>query len=202
MVVVLGNGERTATRVPPTHKSDRFWFRQVPVNAVFSSAVCMSRNVSYPVRLGFRRTSIVIIPSGPYYCGIGTDKAFGHDIVDAHNKACLYAGINISGINGEVMSVGVSSWTCCGHICRRMNCGWHVTFLRHLEKQDELLMMLIDQCHMNYINFKRVLAMEYIDGIPILNLRDEIIKRGINPDGKLAAAAKQNIIKSLTLAVK
>ncbi|KAJ0586664.1 putative glutamine synthetase [Helianthus annuus] len=178
MVVVLGNGERTAARVPPTHKSDRFWFRQVPVNAVFSSAVCMSRNVSYPVRIGFRRTSIVIIPSGPYYCGIGTDKAFGHDIVDAHNKACLYAGINISGINGEVMSVGVSSWTCCGHICRRMNCGWHVTFLR------------------------RVLAMEYIDGIPILNLRDEIIKRGINPDGKLAAAAKQNILKSLTLAVK
>ncbi|KAM0070300.1 putative glutamine synthetase [Helianthus debilis subsp. tardiflorus] len=69
-------------------------------------------------------------PQGPYYCGIGTDKAFGHDIVDAHNKACLYAGINISGINGEVMSVGVSSWTCYGHICRRMNCGWHVTFLR------------------------------------------------------------------------
>ncbi|KAM0057435.1 putative glutamine synthetase [Helianthus debilis subsp. tardiflorus] len=27
---------------------------------------------------------------GPYYCGIGTDKAFSHDIVDAHNKACLY----------------------------------------------------------------------------------------------------------------
>lgn len=33
--------------------------------------------------------------------------------------------------------------------------------------------------------------MEYIDGIPILNLKDEIIKRGINPDGKIAAAAKQ-----------
>ncbi|KAK9049464.1 hypothetical protein SSX86_031568 [Deinandra increscens subsp. villosa] len=38
---------------------------------------------------------------------------------------------------------------------------------------------------------RRVLTMEYIDGIPILNLKDEIIKRGINPDGKLAAAAKQ-----------
>jgi glutamine synthetase len=24
-------------------------------------------------------------------------------VVDAHYKACLYAGINISGINGEVM---------------------------------------------------------------------------------------------------
>nr|AHJ10960.1 cytosolic glutamine synthetase 1 isoform 2 [Lemna minor] len=42
-------------------------------------------------------------PQGPYYCGIGVDKAFGREIVDAHYKACLYAGINISGINGEVM---------------------------------------------------------------------------------------------------
>ncbi|KAJ9568241.1 hypothetical protein OSB04_004207 [Centaurea solstitialis] len=47
---------------------------------------------------------------------------------------------------------------------------------------------------------RRVLVMEYIDGIPILNLKDEIIKRGIDPDGKIAAAAKQNILKSLTLA--
>ncbi|GFZ12298.1 hypothetical protein Acr_23g0006830 [Actinidia rufa] len=42
-------------------------------------------------------------PQGPYYCGIGADKAFGRDIVDSHYKACLYAGINISGVNGEVM---------------------------------------------------------------------------------------------------
>lgn len=47
---------------------------------------------------------------------------------------------------------------------------------------------------------RRVLVMEYIDGIPILNLGDEIAKRGINPRGKIAAAAKQNILKSLTLA--
>ncbi|PHT30857.1 Glutamine synthetase cytosolic isozyme 2 [Capsicum baccatum] len=56
---------------------------------------------------------------GPYYCGIGAGKAFGRDIVDAHYKACLYAGIHISGINGEVMpgqrefqvgpSVGIAS---------------------------------------------------------------------------------------------
>ncbi|MED6155378.1 gamma-glutamylcysteine synthetase [Stylosanthes scabra] len=42
-------------------------------------------------------------PQGPYYCGAGADKSFGRDIVDAHYKACLYAGINISGTNGEVM---------------------------------------------------------------------------------------------------
>ncbi|MQM08225.1 hypothetical protein Taro_041080, partial [Colocasia esculenta] len=42
-------------------------------------------------------------PQGPYYCGVGADKAFGREIVDSHYKACLYAGINVSGINGEVM---------------------------------------------------------------------------------------------------
>ncbi|TYG55585.1 hypothetical protein ES288_D09G285700v1 [Gossypium darwinii] len=47
---------------------------------------------------------------------------------------------------------------------------------------------------------RRVLVMEYIDGIPILKLGDEMAKRGINPGGKMAAAAKQNILKSLTLA--
>ncbi|XP_028101209.1 glutamine synthetase root isozyme 5-like isoform X3 [Camellia sinensis] len=36
------------------------------------------------------------------------DKAFGRDDVDSHYKACLYAGINISGINGEVMLGQVS----------------------------------------------------------------------------------------------
>lgn len=42
-------------------------------------------------------------PQGPYYCGNGTGKAFGRDVVDAHYKACLYANINISGTNAEVM---------------------------------------------------------------------------------------------------
>ena len=42
-------------------------------------------------------------PQGPYYCGNGAGKVFGRDIVDSHYKACLYAGINISGTNAEVM---------------------------------------------------------------------------------------------------
>ncbi|XP_019159571.1 PREDICTED: uncharacterized protein LOC109156165 isoform X2 [Ipomoea nil] len=47
---------------------------------------------------------------------------------------------------------------------------------------------------------RRVLVMEYIDGIPILKMGDEMAKRGINPSGRLAVAAKQNILKSLSLA--
>eukprot|EP00559_Dactyliosolen_fragilissimus_P007013 CAMPEP_0184855398 /NCGR_PEP_ID=MMETSP0580-20130426/664_1 /TAXON_ID=1118495 /ORGANISM="Dactyliosolen fragilissimus" /LENGTH=419 /DNA_ID=CAMNT_0027349909 /DNA_START=58 /DNA_END=1317 /DNA_ORIENTATION=- len=42
-------------------------------------------------------------PQGPYYCSVGPENSFGRHITDAMYKACLYAGINISGTNGEVM---------------------------------------------------------------------------------------------------
>lgn len=42
-------------------------------------------------------------PQGPYYCGVGADKAYGRDIAESHYKCCMYAGIQISGINAEVM---------------------------------------------------------------------------------------------------
>lgn len=41
-------------------------------------------------------------PQGPYYCGVSGSKMFGRDISDAHFKACVYAGIKISGTNAEV----------------------------------------------------------------------------------------------------
>jgi len=40
---------------------------------------------------------------GPYYCSVGANSAFGRDLSDMHYKACLYAGIKISGTNAEVM---------------------------------------------------------------------------------------------------
>jgi len=42
-------------------------------------------------------------PQGPYYCGVGADKAYGRFLVDAHYKASIYAGVKIAGTNGEVM---------------------------------------------------------------------------------------------------
>lgn len=42
-------------------------------------------------------------PQGPYYCSAGAGVAIARDIAEVHYRACLYAGINISGINGEVM---------------------------------------------------------------------------------------------------
>ena len=32
-------------------------------------------------------------PHGPYYCAVGTGNVFGQDVVEAHFRACLYAGV-------------------------------------------------------------------------------------------------------------
>jgi len=42
-------------------------------------------------------------PQGPFYCGVGTGKAYGRDLVEAHTQACIDAGLMIYGINAEVM---------------------------------------------------------------------------------------------------
>lgn len=41
-------------------------------------------------------------PQGPYYCSVGGANAFGRNIIEEHLDACLEAGINVEGINGEV----------------------------------------------------------------------------------------------------
>jgi len=42
-------------------------------------------------------------PQGPYYCSAGADVAFGRDMIEEHLRMICEAGINCSGINGEVM---------------------------------------------------------------------------------------------------
>ncbi|MGI9472207.1 MAG: glutamine synthetase beta-grasp domain-containing protein [Rubripirellula sp.] len=42
-------------------------------------------------------------PQGPYYCSVGHGKAVGREIVEEHLELCLEAGLNVEGINAEVM---------------------------------------------------------------------------------------------------
>ncbi|MEM9826053.1 MAG: glutamine synthetase beta-grasp domain-containing protein [Planctomycetota bacterium] len=42
-------------------------------------------------------------PQGPYYCSVGGGKAVGRDVIEEHLEMCLEAGINVEGINAEVM---------------------------------------------------------------------------------------------------
>ncbi len=42
-------------------------------------------------------------PQGPYYCAAGADVTFGRDIIEEHLQMCIAAGLQISGINAEVL---------------------------------------------------------------------------------------------------
>lgn len=66
---------------------------------------------------------------GPYYCSVGTDKAFGRQIVLEHYNACLSAGIEICGWNAEVMP---SQWEFQIGICNGISVGDHLIAARYL----------------------------------------------------------------------
>ena len=53
--------------------------------------------------LGFGEDRRFPAAQGPYYCGVGADEVFGRSLVEEHLQACVTAGIQISGINAEVM---------------------------------------------------------------------------------------------------
>ncbi len=42
-------------------------------------------------------------PQGPFYCGVGADEVFGRPIVEEHMDLSVRSGIEISGVNAEVM---------------------------------------------------------------------------------------------------
>lgn len=46
-------------------------------------------------------------PQGQYYCGVGSDEVHVRILAEKHAEACLKAGLNIRGINAEVM---LSQW--------------------------------------------------------------------------------------------
>jgi len=60
-------------------------------------------NLDERTPLGWPEAGMPSRPQGPYYCSVGPENNFGRAITDSMYKACLYAGIAISGVNGEVM---------------------------------------------------------------------------------------------------
>jgi len=68
-------------------------------------------------------------PQGPYYCSVGTENAFGRVLAEIHYKCCLYAGIAISGINGEVMP---GQWEYQVGPCEGIASGDQLTISRYL----------------------------------------------------------------------
>jgi len=75
-------------------------------------------------------------PQGPYYCGVGADKVYGRAILEAHYRACMYAGIKIAGTNAEVMP---GQWEFQVGPCEGIQMGdhlWMARFLLHRVAED------------------------------------------------------------------
>ncbi|XP_077996741.1 glutamine synthetase-like [Glandiceps talaboti] len=100
-------------------------------------------------------------PQGPYYCAVGADNVYGRDILEAHYRACLYAGVTISGTNAEVMP---AQWEFQVGPCEGIEMGdhlWMARFLLHRVCEDFGVVASLDPkpmpgdwngagCHTNY----------------------------------------------------
>ncbi len=53
--------------------------------------------------LGFPAPGYYPPPQGPFYCSVGAEFNIGRNIVEEHLDACIEAGLNIEGVNAEVM---------------------------------------------------------------------------------------------------
>lgn len=87
------NHRHEAAKLFKAHKDEEVWFGLEQEYTLFDS---------YDNVYGWPKGGYPA-PQGPYYCGVGAGKVYARDVIEAHYRACLYAGINISGINAEVM---------------------------------------------------------------------------------------------------
>ncbi|KAB0345344.1 hypothetical protein FD754_022270 [Muntiacus muntjak] len=116
-------------------------------------------------------------PQGPYYCGVGADKAYCRDIAEVHHRACLQAGIKIWGRNAEVMPV---QWEFQIGPCEGINIGdhlWVACFILHR------IPFLKTGCHANF----STKAMQEENG---LNKRHQYRIRAYDPKGTLGNARR------------
>jgi len=68
-------------------------------------------------------------PQGPYYCSVGNKVNYGREVMNAHYKACLNAGIKIYGTNCEVMP---GQWEFQVGNCKGIEAADHLWMARYL----------------------------------------------------------------------
>jgi glutamine synthetase len=89
-----GSPHRTNGRATIADDDDDFWFGFEQEYTIWDPE--SNKPIGFPVE-GYPG------PQGPYYCSVGHGKAVGRHIVEEHLELCLEAGLNVEGINAEVM---------------------------------------------------------------------------------------------------
>ena len=88
----------------PLKDNNRHWAKklfdqkldEMPWYGIEQEFFLIDNDTDKPV--GFKKNNT----QGQYYCSVGSNNAFCRQIVDMHYEYCLYAGLNISGVNAEV----------------------------------------------------------------------------------------------------
>ncbi len=60
-------------------------------------------DINHHTPLGFPAPGYFPAPQGPYYCSVGSEFNVGREIAEKHLDLCIEAGVNIEGVNAEVM---------------------------------------------------------------------------------------------------
>lgn len=94
-VAIPTNSRAKAVKQFEGHDAEEPWFGCEQEFTLF--------NLDEKTPFGFPLGGFPTRPQGPYYCSVGPENNFGRHITEAAYKACIYAGIKISGCNGEVM---------------------------------------------------------------------------------------------------
>ncbi len=69
------------------------------------------------------------LAQGPFYCSVGAKYNYGRQVMDAHYRACLHAGVAIYGTNAEVMP---GQWEFQVGTSRGIEVGDHLWMSRYL----------------------------------------------------------------------
>ncbi len=97
--VPLENSTRhLAVKVFDSHTDVEPWF------GIEQEYFIIDPKTKYPLGFNFSNDHVLQEPEaqGKYYCSVGSQCALGREIPEKHMEFCLYAGVDICGINAEV----------------------------------------------------------------------------------------------------
>jgi len=88
----------------PLVGNSRYWAKELfdknleaaPWYGIEQEYFIIDNTTSKPIGFNKNRTQ------GHHYCSVGSNNTFGRKLCDIHYEYCLYAGLNISGVNAEV----------------------------------------------------------------------------------------------------